>query len=122
LDFVFESQILQRPKEYVPVTGEAHVALLSRKRRARNMSDTAPQSSLVYPFNNHRSKEKTWDHDPPDQTARRGRCALRGSWVNRPRRPPAERTLTTQHAIEVPALSLLENPRVHQSESAIAQK
>src|SRR5271157_5802683 len=50
LNLVLDFQILQRAEERVPVPGEAHVTGISRQRRAGNMSDRAPESGFVDPF------------------------------------------------------------------------
>ena len=71
-DLVLDPQILQRAKERVPVSGEAHVAGLPRQRRAGNMSDRAPESGSVDPFDDHRGKQETGNLNAADQTVRRG--------------------------------------------------
>ena len=93
------------------------------ERCAGNMSDRAPESGFVDPFGDDRGKQKTWDLHAADQTVcRGGGRAPRGGGVPRLRRAGAGRTLNTQLAVEIRALAPLENPGIHQSESAVAQK
>ena len=87
---------------------------LSRQRRAGNMSDRAPESGFVDPFDDHRGKEETWDLNAADQAVRPRRHGCTGVL--------ARRAPITQQAVEIQALAPLENPGVHQRESAIAQK
>jgi hypothetical protein len=48
------------------------------------MSDHAPESGFVDPFDDDRGKEETWDLNAADQTVRRGGSrALRGSALAR---------------------------------------
>ncbi len=97
------------------MSGQAHVAGLSRQRRAGNMSDDAPQSGSVDPFDDDLGKEETWNLNSADQTLRRNKGLRLSSTF-------ARQALNTQQAVEIPALAPLENPGVPQGKPAIAQK
>jgi hypothetical protein len=87
------------------------------------VADRAPESGFVDPFDDDHGKQESWDLNAADQTVCRDSWrTLRGSWGLRLRHAFARRALVTQQAVEIPALTPLENPGIHQCESAITQE
>jgi hypothetical protein len=94
--------------------GDTYVASLTRERRAGNMTGRAPESGLIFSFDNDHGETKARDFETSDQSA--GRDSQK-AW-----RRIGERTLGMQLAFETAAFPILENPGVRQDVSAVTQR